>query len=161
MVYIKLFLGGTLAVVAGNKVDLWLQTLGVNYHQPDLWLPFLNGGLKQVFSLLRDEFLKFPALLWGFGALTAFQFFIYGLALIGANSIRWVVSGSKKWEMSLVIVTLIILILAPGMIGDERFRVPAQPFLICLAGYGLSLKFLPFLRRRYFGTQEAMPSMKD
>lgn len=110
---------------------------------------------------MRDEFLKFPALLWGFGALTAFQFFIYGLALIGANSIRWVVSGSKKWEMSLAIVTLITLILAPGMIGDEPFRVPAQPFLICLAGYGLSLKFLPFLRRRYLRTQEAMPSMKD
>ena len=110
---------------------------------------------------MRDEFLKFPALLWGYGTLTAFQFYIYGLALIGANSIRGLVSGSKKWEMSLVVVTLITLILAPGMIGDEHFRVPAQPFLVCLAGYGLSLKFLPLFRRQYFGTQETMSSMKD
>jgi len=39
-----------------------------------------------------------------------------------------VVSGSKKWEMSLVVVTLITLILTPGMIGDERFRVPRTAF---------------------------------
>ena len=152
--FINLSFGGLTAVWVGNKADLWFQVFGVDYYQPDLWNPYINGGFKEVFSILRGEFIKSPAYFLGFGALAAFQFFIYGLTLSGVFSIRLFDPVGKKWEVILMAVTLFVLMITPGMIGDERFRVPAQPYFICIAGYGMNMMIQPFLQHWVLGLKK-------
>jgi hypothetical protein len=37
-------------------------------------------------------------------------------------------------------LAIFVLVLAPGQGGHERFRVPVQPLLAILAGYGIAAR---------------------
>ena len=139
----KLQVAGTLPTLFGTSFDRWFQMFGSHYTLPDLWQPFMSGGWVVVLGVLREQFATFPQGLLLMGGLTAFQLLLYLLALLGVLSVRKLPSSTTTWWIIVLVVTLLILILSPGQGGNERFRVPAQPFLVCLAGYGLAYEILP------------------
>jgi hypothetical protein len=144
-VYAQLHVAGTLPVLLGTSFDRWLQFFGINYALPDLFQPFMERGLGGVARVLYQEFLRFPAGLGLMFALAAFQLLIYLLALLGVLALRDAPSATTRWIIIIAATAVLILVLTPGQGGHERFRVPAQPFLMILAGYGIASRTLPLV----------------
>lgn len=143
LTYGKLEIAGTIPVLFGTGSDRWLQLVGIDYQLPDLWNPFLTGGMTSVFQILRGELGRYPLGLILMGILIALQILIYAASLLGVMSLRKVRDPATRWGIILITVTTLILLLMPGPDGNERFRVPAQPLLIYLAAYGIALEVLP------------------
>ena len=139
LAYLKLAGIGTLNAIgfSGDMITLWLTTLGIKYVPMDLWQPYLSGGLVEVFRILAEELGKSRELTLGLFSLVIYQLILYGLALAGLFNGR---SRSKESNLELLIALgiILILMLTPGVLGDARFRVPAQPFLLAFGGFGMA-----------------------
>ena len=134
-IYAKLHMGGTAAIVIATSFDRWLQYLGFNYDLPDLWTPFMDDGFGGLLKAVGAEWAHVP---WAIGlmfALTAWQLLLYLLALAAVQAYRHF-SVDFRWSVIVLIVGLLLLVLLPGQGGHERFRVPVQPLLAILIGYG-------------------------
>jgi hypothetical protein len=143
MIYAKLQVAGTIPVLIATGFDRWFQFLGVDFTLPDLWRPYMDGGPVRLAEVLRDSFAAFPQGLVLMGMLTAFQLVVYGLALLGVLTFRRLPLSALKWNVLVLCVGLLILVLTPGQGGNERFRVPAQPLFVMLAGYGIAWRTQP------------------
>lgn len=147
LIYAKLQVAGTIPVLLGTSFDQWFQLFGVTYQLPDLWRPYLDDGPQGVWRVLQAQFLRFPPGVLLMGALTVFQLMIYVLALLGVLSLNRIPSPPARWTLFVLAAAILILLISPGPDGHERFRVPAQPLMIYLAGYGVAVKAIPLLRR--------------
>lgn len=47
--------------------------------------------------------------------------------------------GEIRWAAVFIVATVLSLVLVPGPAGNDRFRLPAEPFLCVLAGVGSDL----------------------
>jgi hypothetical protein len=147
-IYSRLHLAGTVPVILGTSIDRWIEFFGGDYSLPDLWRPFMDGGLAAVSSVLLQQLIRFPAAVVLMAALIMWQFLMYLLAVLGVLAYRSTNSIPIRWSMVVIAISVLILVLMPGQGGHERFRVPAQPLLAILAAYGLALSVLPWLRAR-------------
>lgn len=155
--FMKLFAAGTFNVLgfSSDTVTLWLSTLGYEYHPIDLWQPFLTGGAGQVIKVLFAELKHSQAFSVGLGSLLLFQLVMYILIIIGL--LGWRHRPSRvKWQLLLALVTGLALMLTPGVLGDARFRVPAQPFLFSIAGFGIAWISTKLKRKKRAGKIEAI-----
>jgi 4-amino-4-deoxy-L-arabinose transferase-like glycosyltransferase len=146
-IYARLHLAGTIPVLLGTSFDQWLQFLGVDYSLPDLFQPFMDGGLGGVAAVLKVELGRYPLGLGLMIALMAFQGLLYALALLGVLSLKAWQSPAIKWNIIILTAAALILVVTPGQGGHERFRVPVQPLLMILAGYGLAWRLPQLLAR--------------
>jgi len=62
-----------------------------------------------------------------------YQLFLYIAALLGFRRLF----RHQPWTIALFAATGAILILAPGVAGESRFRLPVQPILALMASVGL------------------------
>ena len=64
------------------------------------------------------------------------------IARLGSVAADWSPTWAKwaydSWQGPLMVAAVLVLVLAPGQGGHERFRVPAQPLLMILAAYGMA-----------------------
>jgi 4-amino-4-deoxy-L-arabinose transferase-like glycosyltransferase len=95
-----------------------------------------SGRLDLMFrSIMNERFRKFPwwfTLVWF--SFSLFQLFIYIFAFKGFIHF-W------KYErvlFLLFLLTIIYFAILPGPVGDARFRVPAEPLFVLLAGVGIA-----------------------
>lgn len=135
--YAQLHVAGTLPVLFGTSFDRWLQYTGTDYRLPDLFQPFMDHGVDGVVQVLGKAYSTFPAAVALMAGLILFQVLIYWLALRGACRMWHDESAVVRWTAITTVAAILVLVLAPGQGGHERFRVPAQPFLMLLAAYGL------------------------
>jgi hypothetical protein len=147
-IYARLHIAGTIPVILGTSFDRWIEFFGVDYTLPDLWRPFMDGGLAGVSSVLGQQLIRFPAAVLLMAALILWQLLMYILALLGVLTYGGWKSIPIRWNVIVIAISVLILVLTPGQGGHERFRVPAQPLLAILAAYGLASIVLPWLRTR-------------
>lgn len=145
--YAELQVAGTIPVLLGTSFDRWLQYVGINYTLPDLWGPFIEGGAAKAFQVLQEEDMKFPLEIAFMVLLIALQLLTYLVALIGLFSLRMIEDVTVRWWIIVLTFSILVLILAPGQGGNERFRVPVEPLLICLFAFGLQLGIVPLIGR--------------
>ena len=150
-IYAKLHAAGTIPILIGTNFDRWLQYFGVQYALPDLWGPFVDGGVGRLLAVLGNEWLRFPQGLTLMLVLTAFQLALYALAALGVLAFKTTTSPAMRWNIIVLSLAILVLVLTPGQGGNERFRVPVQPLLALLASYGLARRGLPFIRRSTSG----------
>jgi hypothetical protein len=158
-IYARLHLGGTIPVLIGTGFDRWLRFFGVNYVLPDLWRPYMDGGVARLWDVLRQEWARYPPGILLMSVLTAFQLGIYVIALLGVLSLLGTGHPARRWILVALVLALTILVLTPGQGGNERFRVPAQPLLLILACYGLSGQILRSNRRAAAQPEAQPPSL--
>lgn len=139
-VYARLHAAGTIPVLLGTNFDRWLQYFGAEYQLPDLWRPYMDGGWTGLWSVIIDQVQAFPQGLGLLVGLTGFQLFMYILALVGIVATLRGTSTPGKWVVVVLTLAILVLVLSPGQGGHERFRVPVQPLLAILAGYGMAVK---------------------
>lgn len=136
-IYATLHVAGTIPVLLGTSFDRWMQFFGSDYVLPDLWQPFMDGGLRGLATVLQAELVRNPAGILLMAALTAFQLLVYALALRGLLTFPKL-EGGHRWTVIVLLAAVLILVLTPGQGGHERFRVAAQPPLMILACYGIA-----------------------
>ena len=156
-IYAKLHAAGTIPVLIGTSFDRWLQYFGVQYALPDLWGPFVDGGVGQLLAVLGNEWLRFPQGLMLMLALTSFQLAFYALAALGVFAFKTTSSPAMRWNIIVLSLGILVLVLTPGQGGNERFRVPVQPLLAILAAYGLARRQPRFIRKSTPDSAEAAP----
>jgi hypothetical protein len=139
-IYARLHAAGTLPVLIGTNFDRWLQYFGSNYQLPDLWRPLMDGGWRNLWSVITTHVAAFPPGLGLLLGLTGFQLLLYVLAATGVVAMLGGTSMPSKWLAVVLSLAILILVLTPGQGGHERFRVPVQPLLAILAGYGMASK---------------------
>jgi 4-amino-4-deoxy-L-arabinose transferase-like glycosyltransferase len=145
-VYAKLHIAGTIPVLFGTNFDRWIEFFGVSYTFPDLWQPFMEGGLGAVVSVIVHELFRFPAGPILMALLILWQVLVYALAVLGVLVYWKVKSWRIRWIVTVMAISVLILVLTPGQGGNERFRVPVQPLLAILAAYGAASSVVPALR---------------
>ncbi len=150
-IYAKLHLAGTIPVLIGTNFDRWFQYFGIEYTLPDLWGPFMDGGLVKLLAVIQAEWLRFPQGLTVMLLMILFQMALYALAVMGLLASREIESAAVRWSIIALASAVLVLVVTPGQGGNERFRVPAQPLLGMLAAYGVAWKLVPYLRRRNRG----------
>ena len=145
-VYIKLHVAGTIPVLFGTNFDRWIEFFGVSYTFPDLWQPFMQGGLGGVVSVIVRELFRFPAGPILMVALILWQVVVYAMAVLGVLVYRRVMSWPIRWIIAVMTISVLILVVTPGQGGNERFRVPVQPLLAILIAYGAACSVVPAFR---------------
>jgi 4-amino-4-deoxy-L-arabinose transferase-like glycosyltransferase len=152
LVYAKMVTAAMVPTLFGTSFDRWLELYGINYKLPDLWRPLMDKGPVAVLDVLRTEFIRLPQGISLMVALTAYQLLLYFFALIGFVALRKPGSPPRMWWLILLAVVILALVLSPTQEGNERFRVPLQPIVVCLAGYGLAYS-VARARYAYQGSQ--------
>ena len=136
--YVGMFARGDLVVLFWPEYHRWFGLLDIDFStrgalgalQSGRWL----DGLRSLAGYVTAEPLTGAALL----LTVAYQVVLYALAARGfVRGLRLSPRASSYalW-LGLVAVTVLALLLTPGPVGEQRFRVPAQPGLILLAAYG-------------------------
>jgi len=145
-VYVKLHVAGTIPVLFGTNFDRWIEFFGVSYTFPDLWQPFMQGGLGGVVSVIVRELFRFPAGPILMVILILWQVLVYAMAVLGVLVYRRVRSWPIRWIIAVITISALILVVTPGQGGNERFRVPVQPLLAILIAYGAACSVVPRFR---------------
>jgi 4-amino-4-deoxy-L-arabinose transferase-like glycosyltransferase len=136
--YTKMFAKGDLIVLFWPEYHRWFGLLDINFTTRGALAELEAGrwleGLRSLVGYAAAEPLTGIALLLTVG----YQIVLYGLAARGfVRSLRLTPrSASAALWVSLVAATALALLLTPGPVGEQRFRVPAQPGLILLAAHG-------------------------
>jgi 4-amino-4-deoxy-L-arabinose transferase-like glycosyltransferase len=150
VVFIKENARGILRTLLGAEYGTWATVFGGEDTATTGVLSAVldQGSLRDTLASLESQ-LSNPWFWSGMGAL------VYDVILAAAILFGlWKVAKSHRNEMVfrlalLVLVAVIYLIFVPGVAGESRFRVPADPLLAFIAG-------LAFLPRRQETTSEAL-----
>ena len=136
---------GVARAAAGIEVGTWGLLLNRNE-----WVAFGllgDGGRRSINQALTDAIdwsgesggVRFALSVYSL----LFSLILIGLSIIGILTFRSV-DAPERLIISSAIATVLVLLLIPGAAGQARFRVPAEPYLALLAGYGwfaLSVRF--------------------
>lgn len=142
-IYAKLQVAGTIPVLIATGFDRWFQFFGIDYSLPDLWRPYMDGGMGGLLRVLRQSFVVFPAGLILMAVLTLFQLLFYAAAGLGLVAYSRARELPIRWGAAMLSLAVLILVLTPGQGGNERFRVPAQPIFAILAAQGVASLIRP------------------
>jgi 4-amino-4-deoxy-L-arabinose transferase-like glycosyltransferase len=134
---------GVLRVFGGSEVSRWATVIGV-----DGWSGF--GIFRNLRALNIADAIH--ALVKVFRTSSNFYLFLamvvtilHTLILICFSFIGFmrkkIFSKSTEWILLACSVTVLSLVLVTGAAGQARFRVPAEPFLAILAGFGIMQTF--------------------
>ena len=104
-----------------------------------------KGQISNAIASIREQFSSVDRML-------VFLVFLFGMVhsfFLWLLTLRGALGGSKEKDAVLTIIMLSIftsayLVLSGGAAGQARFRVPAEPFLSLIAGFG----YVMHLRRR-------------
>ena len=137
-VYASMFAKGDLVVLFWPEYHRWFGLLDIEFATRGA-LGALESGrwldaLRSLAGYLTVEPLTGAALL----LTVAYQPVLYALAARGFVSglrLSGRTSSAALW-LGLLAATALALVLTPGPVGEQRFRVLAQPALILLAAYG-------------------------
>lgn len=135
-IYARLHIAGTVPVLIATNFDRWLQYFGTEYTLPDLWRPYMDGGLNGLISVIGQQLHEFPRGIGVMLALTLYQLVLYASAAAGTVAAFRAAPAATKWSAVVLLAAIFVLVLTPGQGGHERFRVPVQPLLAILIGYG-------------------------
>ena len=151
---------GILRVAFGIESGVWSRIL-IKEDQRGQSFGILNLMIKTQFreaisrirSLLSDPMSRSLLLLgvWGIG----YTVMLYPLSIVG-------VTATKSMLVSLAwvsIITIVYLTVIPGAAGQARFRIPSEPLLALMAGFGLDslgLRLLPRLGERFTRTRTSL-----
>ena len=134
LTYAKLFAAGDLVVLFWPEYHRWFGLFDISFHTRGALEQLLSGNIaeavKRLAGYLGDEPLTGIALAFSI----SYQLGMYGLALLGgARTLRsgGLTPSGKLWVL-LLVLTALVLLLSPGPVGEQRFRIPAQPALILL-----------------------------
>ncbi len=136
---LKNHLKGDIPVLFGNEYADWFRRFGVDIETPGAIASIRKGEPAEAIRTLSGFILENPLIGIVIVTTVAYQLFIYLTALLGA--IRHIRNPALLWLIAMLGITIAIILLTPGVVGEARFRVPAQPSLVCLSG-------LAFMKRR-------------
>jgi hypothetical protein len=100
----------------------------------------MDGGWGGLWSVITEQVKAFPQGVGLLVGLSVYQVVFYLLAVTGIVATLRGTSGPGKWVAVVMTLAIILLLLTPGQGGHERFRVPVQPLLAILAGYGMGAR---------------------
>ncbi len=137
----ELFVGqiaGILRVVMGGEMSRWARVTGQgNWDGLGIFrhLRLLNAA--QAVEALRQNFRSVPSILLFFAYIIGIlhSLILLALGIVGLRVDR----TTDPLRSTLVLIsalTAATLILSTGAAGQARFRVPAEPFIAVLAGFG-------------------------
>jgi len=136
--FLRAQVNGIIRTAIGFEAGMWQGIVGMGiWESYGVFENLFKGSISNIISSVRGQFSSFSKtaifLLFLFGMVQSF--FIWLFALRGA------VAGSKENDVVLTIIMLSLLtsaylVLSGGAAGQARFRVPAEPFLSLLAGFG-------------------------
>jgi hypothetical protein len=138
IIALKNHLKGDIPVLFGNEYADWFRRFGVDIETPGAIASIRKGEPAEAFRALSGFILENPLVGFVIVITVAYQLFIYITALFGA--VRHIRNPALLWLIMILGITAAIILLTPGVVGEARFRVPAQPSLVCLSG-------LAFLKR--------------
>ena len=131
---------GILRVVFGIESGVWSRIL-IKEDQRGQSFGILSllskaqfsEALLRIRSIISEPTSRLMLLLglWGFG----FTVMLYLLSVVGVISNKTMLVP----VMWLLIITVVYLTVIPGAAGQARFRIPIEPFLALMAGFGLDM----------------------
>lgn len=131
---------GSLRTMFGAETGVWARLFGYGIERQGGFgiLTLIRGGhlteaLNRFWSYATNPTTSLHFLLGAYGMM--FTFIVYALSIAG---LFWAYRerGLAVWIILLLVITAAYLFIAPGAAGQSRFRVPAEPLLISLAGFG-------------------------
>jgi len=131
--YASAHLKGTLRTIAGIEYTGWFEFLELPAERAGMLLALESGdpiGILERFAAQISKQLEVSVVaLISLG----YQILLYVAALLGFRKMY----RRQPWTIALLVATGLILILVPGVVGEDRFRVPIQPILALMAGVGI------------------------
>ena len=131
---------GILRVVFGIESGVWSRIL-IKEDQRGQSFGILSllskaqfsEALLRIRSIISEPTSRLMLLLglWGFG----FTVMLFLLSVVGVISNKTMLVP----VMWLLIITVVYLTVIPGAAGQARFRIPIEPFLALMAGFGLDM----------------------
>jgi len=136
-------IAGVRRVVMGEEMSRWARVTGQETWDGLGIFRYLRLlDVRQAFESLRHNFRSVPNILMFFVYLTGI-FHTLALMALGITGLRlnWTTDPLRSSLVLISALTTATLILSTGAAGQARFRVPAEPFIAVLAGFGwLNLK---------------------
>jgi len=134
--YARVHFTGLIPTLVATDINRYLDLWDNSFVMPDLWQHYLEGGfpgvLRIIFQQLKSEFVTVSL----FIIVLLFQIVILISAGWGWGAgIRKSSNFQQAWFIFLGLVVIIMLI-TPGPLSYERFRVPVQPIFIYLSILG-------------------------
>ena len=131
--YAKAHFKGTLQSIAGIEYIGWFALIGHPAERPGLLVALQAGDPGDIARRLAGSLADQPAVAAALILSLLYQLFLYIAALLGFRRLF----RHQPWTIALFAATGAILILAPGVAGESRFRLPVQPILALMASVGL------------------------
>jgi Dolichyl-phosphate-mannose-protein mannosyltransferase len=135
-IYARLFIQGDLIVLFWPEYHRWFGLFNIQFITQGSLEKIQSGkvleALRSLWSYATSSPLTGVALL----ACVGYQLGLYGLVISGLIRAlqKGVLRGPTLWWVTLIGITAMVLLLTPGPVGEQRFRIPAQPLLFYLAG---------------------------
>lgn len=94
---------------------------------------------RRFFEAFSDPALRFvyPALMWSL----SLQLLTYVFSIVGVFRLVRSRKPVYVWSAALLTFTAALLLFSPGVVGNSRFRIPAEPILALLMAAGLYCPF--------------------
>lgn len=136
-------IAGIRRVVIGEEMSRWARVTGQeNWDGLGIFRYLRLLDVTQAFESLRNNFRSVPNILMFFVYLIGIfhTLVLMALGIIGLR-LNWTTDPLRSTLVLISALTAATLILSTGAAGQARFRVPAEPFIAVLAGFGwLNLK---------------------
>jgi 4-amino-4-deoxy-L-arabinose transferase-like glycosyltransferase len=139
--YLAIHLQGTLVLLTEVGQPCIARLVGEHYRFAGILVALREEGPRAAASALGAA-LRDPTGAWFFLVPAVSMAVLYGTYGLGLWGIGKLTLGQRKiaWLALLCSLTVLALVLIPGPVGNDRFRLPTEPFLCVLAGIGATAK---------------------
>ena len=134
--YARAHLKGMLRTIAGIEYIRWFEFLEQPAERAGLLLALEAGDRIGILERFAAKIANQPIVAVAVLISLGYQILLYIAALLGFRRLN----RRRPWTVALLAATGAILILVPGVVGEDRFRVPVQPILALMAGVAVRLK---------------------
>jgi 4-amino-4-deoxy-L-arabinose transferase-like glycosyltransferase len=124
---------GNLPTLFGTEYADWFRRFGVDLETPGVMVSIKEGDFSGALGALGEYMLDTPLVGVVIAVTLLWQWMIYAIAILGIYRNRR--ERELRWVIILLAITAGMLLFSPGVVGETRFRVPAQPLLIMLGGF--------------------------